>query len=639
MLEYIRTSAQSFGVKVAFGVIILVFVFWGVGNFNDRDYSNVVAVVNGQPILAQEFERAYRSAEEYLLRANPGLTREQLIRDHLGRTVLNDLIRQTLVLQEAERAGITVTPVELRQAVGKMRAFQDDKGRFDPEAYTRVLAAQRKSPAQYEKELADELLAGKIYALVTAPAWTDPDEPRRRYDFLRERRSVDYIFVPAARFTDKVKVTDAEAQAWYDGHKADFAIPARVNVAYVAVRPEELVRPESVSEADARAWYEGNQNHFEQPEQVRAAHILVPLPQDADAAAEQEAREAIAKAAGRLKAGEAFAKVADAVNPEGAAGPGGELGWITRGRTVPEFEAAAFALEPGTVSEPVRSPFGLHLILVEEKNPGGVPEFEKVADEARKGVAFERGSDKLHDALDGLIEDNILNKPLAESAERHGLKAAESGFLDRDGLIRTLGVKPEGADALLGAGAGLPVDSALEAGDSYLVARIIATEPASTKPFAEVKDGIVKTLTEEKALADALASAQATRATLKNGPLGEAEAKSLGVREAPAMERGGTLADFAPDPALAEAIFADKPGDWLERVYSVTGPQGPGALLCRVAAVLPPDGAEWESVSEALIEGVKREREDAVYAIFLQSLADGAKVEVVNSNLVDRVNM
>ncbi len=639
MLEYIRTSAQSFGVKVAFGVIILVFVFWGVGNFNDRDYSNVVAVVNGQPILAQEFERAYRSAEEYLLRANPGLTREQLIRDHLGRTVLNDLIRQTLVLQEAERAGITVTPVELRHAVGKMRAFQDDKGRFDPEAYTRVLAAQRKSPAQYEKELADELLAGKIYALVTAPAWSDPDEPRRRYDFLRERRSVDYIFVPAQRFLNKVTVTDAEAQAWYDGHKADFAIPARVNVAYVAVRPEELVRPDSVSEADARAWYEANRNHFEQPEQVRAAHILVPLPQDADAAAESEAREAIEKAAGRLKAGEAFAKVADAVNPEGAAGPGGELGWITRGKTVPAFEEAAFALEPGTVSEPVRSPFGLHLILVEEKNPGGVPEFEKVADEARKGVAFERGSDRLHDTLDSLIEDNILNKPLAESAERHGLKAAESGFLDKEGLITTLGVKPEGADALLGAGAGLPVDSALEAGDSYLVARIVATEPASTKPFAEVKDGIVKILGEEKALADALASAQATRAKLKDGPLAEAEARSLGVKQAPAMERGGALADFAPDPALAEAIFTDKPGDWLERVYSVSGPQGPGALLCRVAAVLPPDGAEWESVSEALTEGVRREREDAVYAIFLQSLADGAKVEVVNSNLVDRVNM
>ena len=639
MLEYIRTSAQSFGVKVAFGVIILVFVFWGVGNFNDRDYSNVVAVVNGQPILAQEFERAYRSTEEYLLRANPGLTREQLIRDHLGRSVLNDLIRQTLILQEAQRAGITVTPLELRQAVGKMRAFQDDKGRFDPDAYTRVLAAQRKSPAQYEKELADELLAAKIFALVTAPAWTDPDEARHRYDFLRERRSVDYIFVPAARFADKVTVTDAEAQAWYDGHKDNFAIPARVNVAYVAVRPEALVKPESVSEEDARQWYESNKGDFDEPEEVHAAHILVPLSAEAGAEAEAEAREALAKAQARLKAGEAFAKVADAVNPENAAGPGGELGWITRGRTVPAFEEAAFALEPGKVSEPVRSPFGFHLILVEEKKPGGIRPFEQVAAEARRGVAVERGSDKLHDALDSLIEDNILNKPLAESAARHGLTAAESGFLDREGLISALGVKPEGAEALLAAGAGLPVDTALEAGDAYIVARVLATEPPSTRPFADVKGDIVKTLGAEKALADALASAQATRANLKNGPLAEAEAKRLGVRVAPPMQRGGALADFAPDAPLAEAIFADKPGDWLARVYSVEGPEGPGALICRVAAVLPPDDAEWASVGESMAEGVRRERQDGIYALFIQSLADGAKVEVVNSNLVDRVNM
>lgn len=639
MLESIRTNAQSFGVKVAFGIIILVFVFWGVGNFNDRDYSNVVAVVNGQPILAQEFERAYRNAEEYLLRTNPGLTREQLIKQHLGRQVLNDLIRQTLVLQEAQRAGMEVTPLELRLAVGKIRAFQDESGHFDPAAYTRVLEAQRKSPAQYEQELADQLLADKVFALVTAPAWVDPDEARHRYDFLRERRSVDYIFVPASRFAGAVRVSDDEARAWYDGHKADFAVPARVGVAYVAVQPEELVPPASIDVADARQWYEANSGRFAEPEQVRAAHILAPLPEDADAAAEKAARERLAGAQARLKAGEAFAAVADALNPEGAAGPGGELGWIARGKTMPAFEEAAFALQPGSVSDVVRTPYGLHLILVEEKKPGGVRPFEQAEAEARAALAFERGSEKLHDALDALIEDNILNKPLAESAARHGLKAEQSAPLDRDGLMKTLGVTAEGADALLATAQGQPVDTALEAGERYLVARVTAVEPASTRPFDAVRAEIVKRLSAEKALADALANAQATRATLKNGPLSEAEAKRLGVRQAPPLERGAALAEFAPDAALNQALFEDRPGDWLPRPWAVDGPQGPGAILCRVAAVLPPDQAEWASVGDALNESVRRERMDALFSIFLQSLADKARVEVVNSNLVDRVNM
>ena len=132
MLDYIRSNAQSFGVKVAFGVIILVFVFWGVGSFNDRNSANVVAIVNGDPILVQQFEQAYRNAEESILRNNPGVTREQLKEQHLGRQVLRDLIQQTLLAQEAARAGVSVTPLELRQAVGRIKSFQDAQGRFDP---------------------------------------------------------------------------------------------------------------------------------------------------------------------------------------------------------------------------------------------------------------------------------------------------------------------------------------------------------------------------------------------------------------------------------------------------------------------------------------------------------------------------
>ena len=131
MLETIRNGAKSFWVKAAFGIIILVFVFWGIGNFNDRDYSNVVAVVNGQPIVAIEFEKAYRSAEERLMRQNPGITREQIEKSHLGRQVLNDLIQQTLLEQEAQRVGVGVSPLELRKQAEAIKAFQDEQGKFD----------------------------------------------------------------------------------------------------------------------------------------------------------------------------------------------------------------------------------------------------------------------------------------------------------------------------------------------------------------------------------------------------------------------------------------------------------------------------------------------------------------------------
>ena len=145
MLEYIRSNSQSLGVKLAFGLIILVFVFWGVGSMKDRGAGNVVAMVNGEPITVRDFELAYRNAEESVMRNNPGATREQ-VRQGLGRQVLRDLVSQSLVRQEAASAGITVTPLELRIAVGQVPAFQNAKGQFDPEAYKRVLQMQRFPP-------------------------------------------------------------------------------------------------------------------------------------------------------------------------------------------------------------------------------------------------------------------------------------------------------------------------------------------------------------------------------------------------------------------------------------------------------------------------------------------------------------
>lgn len=119
---------------------------------------------------------AYRNAEESLLRNNPGLTREQLNAQQLGRQVLRDLVTQSLLRQEAARMGISVSPLELRLAVGQIKAFQNDKGDFDPAAYKRVLQAQRLSPADFEQETSADLLRRKLFALVTAGAWTDPAE-------------------------------------------------------------------------------------------------------------------------------------------------------------------------------------------------------------------------------------------------------------------------------------------------------------------------------------------------------------------------------------------------------------------------------------------------------------------------------
>ena len=639
MLEYIRSNSQSLGVKLAFGLIILVFVFWGVGSMKDRGAGNLVASVNGEPITIRDFELAYRNAEEGVLRNNPGVSREQ-VRQGLGRQVLRDLISQALVRQEAARAGITVTPLELRIAIGQVPAFQNASGQFDAAAYKRVLEMQRIAPAKYEHDMSEDMLRQKLFALVTGAAWHDPAEAQNRYNFLREQRVPDYIFVPAAEFMAGAKPTDAEVAAYYDSHKTEFAVPPKVDVAYIRLTPETLVKAESISEADARKWYEANISRFNQQEEIKAAHILVPLAEDAPEADVKKAQETVAAIEKELKSGKSFADVANAHNGPNAAGPGGELGWLKRGTTVKPFEDAAFALDAGKVSAPVRSQFGLHIIKVEEKKGGGTQPFANVAAEVRSAIAKEQGADKLRDVLDNLIEDNILGKPLEKSAQALGLEAQQTGLATAQELQQKTGVTAEGAAALEKTPANSPVDRALEAGDAYVVARVLKAEPASTLPLEAVKEKIVARLQGEKALAEAMRTAAERRKSLTDGAINPTLKTAMGIKTANPMDRSGSLADFGPDPELAAAVFSAKVGQWLPAAFAVSSAkEGQGAVLVHVGAVQPPDPAEWDMIKDIMANALERERVQGLYETFMQRLLSTAKVEVLNMDIVDRKNM
>ena len=137
MLDLIRSNSQSFGVKLAFGIIILVFVFWGIGSITDTGSVNVVAMVNGQPITFQTFEMAYRRAEEQANQSNPGRRWTDQDKSQLGHQVFQSLLSEELLVQEAGKNGFSVSPLELRKYVENIPAFRNDKGQFDPALYTR----------------------------------------------------------------------------------------------------------------------------------------------------------------------------------------------------------------------------------------------------------------------------------------------------------------------------------------------------------------------------------------------------------------------------------------------------------------------------------------------------------------------
>jgi peptidyl-prolyl cis-trans isomerase C len=130
------------------------------------------------------------------------------------------------------------------------------------------------------------------------------------------------------------------------------------------VNQKILVKPSDIS-----TYYEKNPERFQQSESVRAAHILVLVPQGADDKTRAAARARAETALKAAKAGQDFAQLARRYSNDASAQRGGDLGFLPKGQMVPAFEAAAFALEPGQVSDLVETQFGYHVIKALEKRP------------------------------------------------------------------------------------------------------------------------------------------------------------------------------------------------------------------------------------------------------------------------------
>ena len=631
MLDAIRSNTQSLGVKLAFGLIILVFVFWGVGNLSEGDTSRLMAKVNGESILEPDFYRQYNRLHEQFSRQ--GITREEIKAQHLGRSLLQNMIARTLVTQEAERLGLRITPLELRLAIEKNPVFLNEKGVFTKETYERGLAALRISAKDFEAEMSNDLLFEKMLRLVTTSLWVPADSARQRFDFIFEKRTVDAIFFPAKDFASKVSVTDEEKKAFYEENKNLYSVPKKAAISYVRLTAEKLGERATITDAAIDAYYAAHTSDFTTAEAVRVAHILVPLSEGATKEERESAEKKIASIQKELASGKSFALVADANNMPGAADKGGELGWIERGVTVEPFEKAAFSQKIGRVSDKaVETKFGLHLLLVHEHRDASVTPKDKVAEDIRKKLALEAGRDQLTQVGETLLEETLLGHSMKETAERFGLTVEESGPLSKAELVKNFSLSQTDADLIL---SGIPVDTLLQSGDDVLVVKVGTMEAERIKPLTEVLPEITESLIKKKSLELAVAEAEAVRADLESGKRTPSDVQKQVSTET--LDRHGAITDCLPDKRLMSEIFLAKQGTWLHNVFTLTKKDGEKeAALFSVKAIQKAGDEEWKTAGKILESGAEREVFQKLRALFIEDLFRKAKITNVNFEKADR---
>ncbi len=622
MLDGMRKSARSWVIKALFAIIIIVFVFWGVGGFRINK-KNVIAKVNGKPILTTEFLKRYHSEYERLLRQRPNLSSEDLQRLGLKRIVFDQLVLQTLLLQKADELGVVVSDEDIKNEITSMDVFKNKDKVFDVNLYKMILSSNDLSPGEFEDLVKTDLRIRKLKDLITSAVQATDDEARDLYNFIMKKGRVEYVVFDVKDYVKKVNVTDDEIKKYYDEHKDQFKEPEKIQIKYLKLTPDVLAPEMDVTDKEIEDYYNGHKSSFFEREKRKVRHILIKVGNKKDLEkAKKEAEEILNK----IKKGEDFVKLAKKYSQGPSAKDGGDIGWIKRGDTVKEFEDVAFSLKKGEVGGPVKTRFGYHIIKVEEIQKAHYKKLDEVKDEIKQTIAKQKAQEKLDEFLDKVIDIVFSTNNIEEITKKLNIPIQTSKLMTKQQLISAFGIKEEDADELFLMENNKLFDKPIIIHDGYIIAQKIQDVPARIKKIDEIKEKIRSILKIQKAKEMAKKEAKELLLSLK-----DQKAKNVNTKVSDEFQfSSGAIPDLGFNRKLSKDLMVAKQGRWLPEVYNF----GDKFVLIKLTEIKVPDDDEWQKQKEFWKKMVLARKKQTLFNEFLLGLRNSAEIEILNPDIL-----
>lgn len=617
MLDQIRQRSASWGVKVAFGIIILVFVFWGVGSYNNSG-PGTVATVNGKPILMKDFQRELHAEEERFRAMAPDASSEDLKTLRLPEQVLSRLVTRALVEQEAKRLGVTVTPLEYAAYLHRQPTFQVD-GKFSQERYEDFVKNQRQNIGDFEQNFMREMLMDKMQGYLTAAVSVSPEEARQRIGFEMEKRIMSYVLFPTDDYRDGITVTDDAIKAYYDGNQAQFAQPATLAISYVDVTPAAIAHTMEVSDAELEKAYNAGPLRYN----TRQIHLVVP--KDADEAAIAAMKADLEGVATELNAGVEFAEATKALAEKYPGAPMGESGMM-EARRIPEELLGALA---GLKKDEIGPIVNMDGVLVLAQMIATDPDWSLTEDEIKTALRDELAVEKAVLAfrdVQGQAEDLVaMGKPLAEIAKELKVAVKTTSPAPRDELQFVLNLRRPAQLALLEGAKGTLINAILETAEGFAIAELGDSQPAGVKPLDDVKDLIRDVLAQREAEKKAEEAARGVMAGFgqPNATDVPESCKDKVVTSEP-FNRQGNVPVLGYARGLVDAVFSAPLDQWLKEPFATTK----GAVIAMPVEILPINDEEWGKIEGRAMELILQSKRGQLMGSFIADLHKKAEVKV-----------
>lgn len=582
MLQSIREKS---GTKIAYFILSLLmaaFMFFGVEGYFVATSDNGVANVGGTEISASE----YRSRMSELLQRMRAMMGTSFNADFFNtpqykRQVLDQLVDEELLTQAGAAAGVAISDARLRDEIVKIEAFQVD-GKFSPTQYTAVLQANNMTVEEFERRMRRDIAVRELPAQLEVSAIATDAEVEHYLRLRDQTRSFRYLLLDAPSVTAE-QVSDDEAKAYFLQHASKFETRERVALEYVELDAAALVVP-AADEATLRERYDEQKSlRFGSGDQRLASHILVAVPAGADADAQKAALSKATDLLARIRGGAAFEVVArESSDDIGSRETGGDLGWIEKtGTFEPAFEEALFGLAVGTVSEPVRTDQGYHLINARESRAADFRPFEEVRSELEAEYAASEREHLFGEKFNALVDQAFASPgSLDPAAKALEVPVGKTELFDRDagtGIAANPKVREVAfSESVL---AERNNSEAIEVGENHVVVvRVLEHKPAAARLFDEVVAEVKQSMAEERRTKQAKDQATALHQRFLAGEsLDDLSAEvAVSVAVAEGVGRNGML----HDPKLVtEAFKMPRPAEGMASKAMTQSGDGRHALI------------------------------------------------------------
>lgn len=631
MLRLMRKKATNWLIKILLGAIVIVFIFWGVGSFQERRVGRV-ALVNGDQITLDEYKKTYDNLIEQLRQRFGNNLNEDMIKLlQVDRQALNQLVNNRLLVQEAGKLKFKVSDEELTGAIMNISAFQS-AGAFDGRLYKSVLSRSRITPEEFEDAQREAMLIEKLRSFITEGVKVSNQEAVDFYNWVNASVNIDFVLFDPQSYKN-IEPSEEETIEYFENHKTSYKTDALVKVRYLYFDPDRYKPEVAIADEEIEFYFYENQEEFEKPKTVEARHILLKVDQDADAGMVENTKKRALEILKRARSDEDFADLAKKHSEGPTRDEGGYLGTFTKETMVKPFADQAFSMQEGEISELVRTRFGWHIIKVEKVNEATFPSLDEVKKDIVEKLTDEKARGLAYDAAEAVSDVSFQEDDLLDAAKKRKLNVLTTDFFSRKGPEEGVGDREKFASAAFDLSV-LEIGNIQDYRDGYYILQVVEKIPEKIPELTDVKQQVREDLVKERQDEKAKEDANSFLTELNKGTSMEMESKKydLSPKSTGFFKRNDSIPDIGFESEIAKAVFklSDK-----EKLSDNPIKGGKGYFVVQFKERKDPELEAFENQKAAIIEQLLNQKQSRAFDSFVSEIKSRSEITIKQELFTD----